>query len=142
MLALAAGTLLPAAVVDVIGQVAYLAQWLESLHRRGLAEQDQDRFGLPVCKAESYRQILLNDLDLAAAARGLSSWLTAADHTGAESQSAAEAALCMMEFAGERGHWTTVVRLARTGERVLFLGPAPHTQPGTGRGPGVRRPGL
>ena len=120
-LALAAGTLLPAAVVDAIGQIAYLAQWLESLHRRGLAEQCDDRFGLPACKAESYRQILLKDLDLAAAARGLSNWLTAADPTAAESQSAAEAALSMIEFAAERGDWTTVLRLARTAERVLFL---------------------
>ena len=69
-------------VVDAIGQIAYLAKWLESLHRRGLAEQRDDRFGLPVCKAESYRRILLQDLDLAAAARGLSNWLTAADPTG------------------------------------------------------------
>ena len=38
-LALAAGTLLPADVVDAIGQVSYLAQWLQSLHGRGLAEQ-------------------------------------------------------------------------------------------------------
>jgi hypothetical protein len=121
VLALAAGTLLSAAVVDAIGQIAYLAELLESLHRRGLAEQCDDRFGLPVCKAESYRQMLLKDLDLAAAARGLSSWLTAADPTAAESQSAAEAALAMIEFAAERGDWTTLVRLARAAERVLFL---------------------
>jgi hypothetical protein len=119
-LALAAGAL-PASVVDAIGQIAYLAQWLESLHRRGLAERDDDRFGLPTCKAESYRQILLKDLDLAAAARGLSNWLTAADPTAADSQSAAEAALAMIEFAAERGDWTTVLRLARAAERVLFL---------------------
>ena len=121
VLALAAGTLLPTAVVDAIGQIAYLAEWLESLHRRGLAEQCDDRFGLPVCKAESYRHMLLKDLDLAAAARGLSSWLTAADPTAAESQSAAEAALAMIEFAAGRGDWTTVLRLARAAERVLFL---------------------
>jgi hypothetical protein len=121
VLAFAAGTLLPAAVVDAIGQIAYVGEWLESLHRRGLAEQCDDRFGLPVCKAESYRQILLKDLGLAASARGLSSWLTAADPTAAESQSAAEAALAMMGFAAERGEWTTVVRLARAAERVLFL---------------------
>jgi hypothetical protein len=121
VLALAAGTLLPAVVVDAIGQIAYVAEWLESLRRRGLAEQCDDRFGLPVCKAESYRQILLRDLDLAVAARGLSNWLTAADPMAAESQSAAEAALAMIEFAAERGDWTTVLRLARTAERVLFL---------------------
>ena len=39
VLALTAGALLPAAVVEVTGQIAYIAQQLESLHRRGLAEQ-------------------------------------------------------------------------------------------------------
>ena len=120
-LALAAGTLLPADVVDAIGQVSYLAQWLQSLHGRGLAEQCEDRFGLPACKAQGYRQLLLKDLDLAIAARGLSNWLTAADPTAADSQSAAEAALTMMEFAAERGEWTSVLQLARAAERVLFL---------------------
>ena len=120
-LALAAGTLLPADVVDAIGQVSYLAQWLQSLHGRGLAEQCEDRFGLPACKAQGYRQMLLKDLDLAVAARGLSNWLTAADPTAADSQSAAEAALTMMEFAAERGEWTSVLQLARAAERVLFL---------------------
>ena len=120
-LALAAGTLLPADVVDAMGQVSYLAQWLQSLHGRGLAEQCEDRFGLPACKAQGYRQLLLKDLDLAIAARGLSNWLTAADPTAADSQSAAEAALTMMEFAAERGEWTSVLQLARAAERVLFL---------------------
>ena len=121
VLALAAGGLLPISVVETVGQVAYMGEWLESLHRRGLAEQRDDRFGLPVCKAESYRQMLFKDLHLAASARELSSWLTAADPTAAESQSAAEAALAIMDFAGERGDWTTVVRLARAAERVLFI---------------------
>jgi hypothetical protein len=120
-LALAAGTLLPADVVDAIGQVSYLAQWLQSLHERGLAEQREDRFGLPACKAQGYRQLLLKDLDLAVAARGLSNWLTAADPTAADSQSAAEAALTMMEFAAERGEFTSVLQLARAAERILFL---------------------
>jgi hypothetical protein len=121
VLALTAGALLPAAVIEVTGQIAYIAQQLESLHRRGLAEQSDDRFGLPVCKAQSYRQMLFNDMQLAASARGLSSWLALADPTATESQSAAEAALSMMEFAAERGDWTTIVRLARSAERVLFI---------------------
>ena len=120
-LALAAGTLLPADVVDAIDQVSYLAQWLQSLPGRGLAEQCEDRFGLPACKAQGYRQMLLKDLDLAVAARGLSNWLIAADPTAADSQSAAEAALTMMEFAAERGEFTSVLQLARAAERVLFL---------------------
>ena len=121
VLALAAGVLLPAAVVESIGQLACLGEWLESLHRRGLAEQRGDRFGLPVCEAESYRQLLLKDLHLAASVRSLSSWLAVADPTSAESQSAAEAALAIMDAAAERGDWATVVRLASTAERALFI---------------------
>lgn len=66
VLAFAAGVLLPAEVVDVIGQVAQLGESLGSLRRRGLAEQRHDRFGLPVCKEESYRKMLLSDLQLGA----------------------------------------------------------------------------
>jgi hypothetical protein len=104
--------LLPADVVDAVGQVSYLAQWLQSLYGRGLAEDREDLFGLPACKAQSYRRMLLKDLDLAVAARGLSNWLIAADPTAADSQSAAEAALTMMEFAVERGEWASVSRSA------------------------------
>ena len=121
VLALAAGTLLPITVVEAIGQGAYVAEWLQGLHRRGLAEQRDDRFGLPICKAESYRQMLFQDLHLAASARELSNWLIAADPLGADTQSAAEAAVTMIEFAGERGDWTTVVQLARAAERALFV---------------------
>ena len=121
VLALAAGALLPADVVATIGQVTYLGQWLESLHRRGLAEQRKDRFGLPACKAKSYRQMLLNDLSLAASARELAGWLAAANPTSGESTSAAEAALSIMEFAAERGEWPAVARLARAADAVLFL---------------------
>ena len=121
VLALAAGTLLPAAVVETIGQLAYLGEWLESLHRRGMAEQREDRFGLPVCKAENYRQLLLKDLHLTASARALSSWLAVADPTTADSQSAAEAALAIIDVAAERSEWATVVLLATTAERALFI---------------------
>jgi Putative Ig domain len=121
VLALAAGALLPVTVVETIGQLAYLGEWLESLHRRGLAERRDDRFGLPVCKAESYRQLLLRDLDLAASARDLSRWLTVASPTAPESLSAAEAALAIMDFAAERGDWAIVARLASAADRALFL---------------------
>ena len=72
-------------------------------------------------RRESYRQLLLKDLHLVASARALSSWLTVADPTAAESQSAAEAALALMDVGAERGDWVTVVRLASTAERALFI---------------------
>jgi RecA/RadA recombinase len=121
VLALAAGVMLPADVVAVIGQIAYLGESLNALYRRGLAEQRNDRFGLPICKAESYRHLLLEDLHLAASARELAGWLSAGDPTTAESLSAAEAALTLIEFAAERGEWTVIVRLARAAEPVLFI---------------------
>ena len=121
VLSLTAGALLPANVVAVVGQIAYLGECLESLHRRGLAEQREDRFGLPVCKAESYLQLLLQDLDRAASARQFAIWLAARNPTASESQSAADAALAMLEYATGRGEWTTVARLARAAEAILFV---------------------
>ena len=121
VLAFAAGALLPEEVVAVIGQVAQLGECLELLHRRGLAEQRRDRFGLPICKAESYRKILLSDLQLGASVGGLCSWLTKRDPTASESLSAAEAALAIIEFSAERKDWRTVVQLARAAEQILFI---------------------
>ncbi len=121
VLAFAAGVLLPAEVVDVIGQVAQLGESLGSLYRRGLAEQRHDRFGLPICKAESYRKMLLSDLQLGASVSGLSSWLTARDPTASDSLPAADAALAVIEYAAERQEWTTVAQLARITEQILFI---------------------
>src|SRR5712691_8411599 len=121
VLALAAGALLPAGVVAASGQRAYLGECLELLGRRGLVEQRDDRFGLPICKAGSYRQMLLKDLNLAASARELGTWLAAKDPTTTESQSAAEAALAILEFAAERGDWPAVTQLAKAAEPVFFI---------------------
>jgi PASTA domain len=121
VLALTAGALLPAGIVDVIGQLAGLSASLTALRRRGLAEQRHDRFGLPVCKAASYRDMLLDDLHLGSSARELCGWLATRDPADGQSLSAAEAALAIMEFAAERRQWTTVVLLARAAEPVLFI---------------------
>ena len=121
VLAFAAGALLPPEVVDVIGQAAQLGECLASLHRRGLAEQRRDRFGLPVCKAENYRKMLLGDLQLGASVVGLSNWLAARNRTASESQSAVGAALAIIDFAAEREDWMTVVQLARVAEQILFI---------------------
>ena len=83
-------------------------------------EQRHDRFGLPVCKTRSYRQMLLADIHLAASARELAGWLMAADPSAVESQAAAEAALSLTEYAAERGEWASVAQLARAAEAVLF----------------------
>jgi beta-lactam-binding protein with PASTA domain len=121
VLAFAAGALLPPEIVDVIGQAAQLGECLASLHRRGLAEQRRDRFGLPVCKAESYRKMLLGDLQLGASVVGLSNWLAASNRTASESQSAVGAALSIIDFAAEREDWMTVVQLARVAEQILYI---------------------
>jgi PASTA domain len=121
VLAFAAGALLPPEVVDVIGQAAQLGECLASLHRRGLAEQRRDRFGLPICKAESYRKMLLGDLQLGASVVGLSNWLAARNPAASESQSAVGAALAIIDFAAEREDWMTVVQLARVAEQILFI---------------------
>ena len=121
VLAFAAGALLPAEVVDVIGHAAQLGDCLIALRRKGLAEQRHDRFGLPVCKAESYRAMLLGDLQLGAAAGALINWLAVRHPSASESQSAAGALLAILEFAAERQEWDTVVQLARIADQIVFI---------------------
>jgi beta-lactam-binding protein with PASTA domain len=121
VLAFAAGALLPGELVDVIGQAAQLAECLTDLHRKGLAEQRRDRFGLPVCKAASYRAMLLGDLQVGGAAGALVNWLADRHPSASESQSAAEAVLAILDFAAECREWTTVVQLTRIAEQIVFI---------------------
>jgi len=104
-----------------MGDIALIGQSLGLLHRRGLAEQHTNRFGLPVCKVGGYRQMLLKDLHLAAALRAMAGWLASRDPTTEDSLSAAGAALAIIEWAAERGDWPAVVRLVRVAEPVLML---------------------
>ncbi|HEX4089727.1 MAG TPA: PASTA domain-containing protein [Trebonia sp.] len=120
VLALAAGAMVTPDVAAAIGGLVGLGASLESLHRRGLAERRDDRFGLPVCKTASYRALLLKDFSLAAAAHGLVA-LAAGGPSAADSQSAADAALSIVDFAAEQGDWPTVARLARAAEAALFI---------------------
>ncbi|WP_406349785.1 choice-of-anchor D domain-containing protein [Streptomyces sp. NBC_00658] len=119
VLTLFAGALLPAALVSGIGDISYVLQYLDALHRDGLAEHPDDRFGIPVCKKERYQQQLLGQIDLAAAIRGLAGYL--ADPSGPHAREGLEAALSLLGFASERAQWSAVVRLIQLVEPVLFV---------------------
>ncbi|QNP72244.1 hypothetical protein IAG44_24395 [Streptomyces roseirectus] len=121
VLTLLGGALLPAGVLAQMADVAYVAQTFESLSARGLAEQRDDRFGLPVCKAEPYRHVLYRHLGLAVAARSLASWLASCAPAGPDARGALDAALGLLGLAAERREWQTVVRLVTVVERVLFV---------------------
>lgn len=119
VLTLFAGALLPAALVSGVGDIAFVLQYLDELHRDGLAEHPDDRFGIPVCRKESHQQQLLGQIDYAGAVRGLSDWL--ADPSGPHALEALEAALSLLGFASERAQFEVVVRLIRLVEPVLFV---------------------
>ena len=121
ILALAAGAFLPAQLVGAMGDIAQIGECLGSLRERGLADEHDDRFGLPICKVDSYRPRLLNDLSLAAATRELINWFIARDPGSEESVSAVGAALSVLGFAAERQDWETVVSIVRVTEPVLTL---------------------
>jgi hypothetical protein len=53
VLALAAGAQLPKELVQAMGDIAQIGECLGLLHRRGLTDEQDDRFGLPVCKVEA-----------------------------------------------------------------------------------------
>lgn len=119
VLTLFAGALLPTALVSGVGDIAFVLQYLDELHRDGLAEHPDDRFGIPVCRKESYQQQLLGQVDYAGAVRGLADWL--ADPSGPHALEALEAALSLLGFASERAQFEVVVRLIRLVEPVLFV---------------------
>ncbi|MDT0469220.1 choice-of-anchor D domain-containing protein [Streptomyces gibsoniae] len=121
VLALLGGALLPAPLVAAMAEVQFVAEEFEKLFARGLAERREDRFGLQVCKSESYRQILYLHLDLGSAMRTIASWITAADPSSDAARDAAKAALTLVEFAAERGNWRAILRLAAAAELVLFF---------------------
>lgn len=119
VLTLFAGALLPTALVSGVGDIAFVLQYLDELHRDGLAEHPDDRFGIPVCRKESYQQQLLSQIDYAGAVRGLANWL--ADPSGPHALEALEAALSLLGFASERAQFEVMVRLIRLVEPVLFV---------------------
>ncbi len=81
VLTFTAGALLPRVLLDTVGNIERADEALGNLRRRGLADQNDDRFGLPVCQAESYRRLLYQYFNLAATARDLIDYLTARDPT-------------------------------------------------------------
>ncbi len=121
ILALAAGTLLPSGLVAVMGGMAEIGECLSLLHRRGLAEQQHDRYGLPVCKAARYREMLFKDVHHSAALRELTGWLTTANPAAPDSIRAASAAVAIAGWAAEGSDWPGVVEVVRVAEPILTL---------------------
>ncbi|WP_190108793.1 hypothetical protein [Streptomyces cinnamoneus] len=120
-LALTAGLLLPGDLLTVMSDVDGAVEALRKLRRRGLAEQCNDRFGLPVCQADSYRSTLLSCLDLSRAVRELGGWLVACDPDGEEAADAATATVSVIAFVAERREWTAVISLVRAIQPILAL---------------------
>jgi PKD repeat protein len=121
VLALAAGALLPPDLVSAMASVADIREAISELNAHGLAERHEDRFGLPICKVDTYRPQLLTYVDAGSAARELIGWLTSRDPADHVSLSVAEAALSLIGFAAEQGDLRTVVALVRVVEPILTL---------------------
>jgi hypothetical protein len=121
VLALAAGVVLPAEVVGTLADLTGAGEALRSLRRRGLVEQHGDRFGLPVCRAADYRELLLRHLELGEAIRQVVDTVARQTWTGDQALSATQAALVIVRYAAERGQWRAVVRLVDAVEPVLAV---------------------
>lgn len=116
-----AGGLLPADLVEAISSVGEAAEVLEDLTRRGLAEQQGDRFGLPLCFVDSQRELLMEYLDTGAAVREIVNWLASQAPTAQDPTSVMSAVLTLIKFAAERREWDAVSRLVRVAEPILTL---------------------
>ncbi|MFG2940529.1 choice-of-anchor D domain-containing protein [Streptomyces sp. NPDC048282] len=125
VLALVGGVLVTGSWVGAVGDLTYAAQVLVGLHERGLAERPEpDRFGLPVCLTESYREALLGVVSIGTAVNGLADWLDNAAQGRANGVwdllEGAEGVVGLLGFAAERQEWEAVVRLAKPAEALLF----------------------
>jgi HYR domain len=120
VLALAGGALLPRELIGAIGDVATIGTSLGLLGQRGLIEQEQDRFGLPICHVNAYRE-LLQYLQLGGALGTMGDWLLAKDPTSDEARSAIGGAVNAIGYAAEQGQLPAVVRLVKVLEPVLTL---------------------
>ncbi|MFB6842773.1 hypothetical protein [Streptomyces sp. NPDC056361] len=121
VLALLAGPLLPGDLLTVMCDADDAAGALRKLRRHGLAEEHDDRFGLPACRAESYRDTLLAHLDVSHSVHALGGWLLARDPTSDEAADVAGAALSVLSFVTERRDWPHVITLVRAVQPVLAL---------------------
>jgi hypothetical protein len=121
VLALAGGALLPRELIGAIGDVATIGASLGLLRQRGLVEQEQDRFGLPICHITAYRDLLLQHLQLGGALGTMGDWLLAKDPTSNEARSAIGAVVNAIGYAAEQGQLPAVVRLVKVLEPVLTL---------------------
>jgi hypothetical protein len=121
MLAFTAGALLPRELLRTIRDLARVDEALAELRRKGLADHHDDRFGLPVCQADSYRPLLYQHFDLAGAAQDVAQYLLGRDPTSTGALSATDGALALIEYAAGRGQWQAVAKLARVVRTVLTL---------------------
>ena len=121
VLALAGGALLPTELIGAFGDVATIGASMGLLRRRGLVEQEQDRFGLPICHVDAYRELLLQHLQLGGALGTMSDWLLAKDPTSDQARSAIGGAVNAIGYAAEHGQWAAVVRLVKVLEPILTL---------------------
>jgi hypothetical protein len=121
VLALAGGALLPRELIAAVGDVATIGASLGLLRQRGLVEQEQDRFGLPICHVSAYRELLLQHLQLGGALGTLSDWLLARDPTSDVARSAIGGAVNAIGYAAEHGQLPAVVRLVKVLEPILTL---------------------
>lgn len=121
VLAFLGGALLPPDLIAIISDIVQIREHLAELEDRGLAEQHEDRFGLPACRTDGYRTLLAGCFDLGGAVRDIVDWLGARDPTSESSLSAVNGVLSLLEFAAERRQWDLVVRLVRVAEPILTL---------------------
>jgi hypothetical protein len=121
VLALAGGALLPRELIGAFGDVATIGASLGLLRQRQLIEQQQDRFGLPICQVNAYRELLLQHLQVGGALGTMSDWLLAENPTGDQARSAIGGAVNAIGYAAEHGQLPAVVRLVKVLEPILTL---------------------
>jgi IPT/TIG domain len=121
VLALAAGTYMPADLVAHMSPTEHVLDHLYILRDRHVIDSRWDWFGLPACSLGEPLQLIAPSLDLGFALHGLVTWLRQPEVSAEELISVTGCVLAMLQFAREAGEWDSALEIIREVEPALFI---------------------
>ncbi|GAA2892989.1 hypothetical protein Acy02nite_40380 [Actinoplanes cyaneus] len=122
LLAVFAGALVPAEWADVVGDVGKAREALVKLWDLGVVETENDRFGLPTCRADSGNaEHFFRTFDMTTVARDIADYLGSADPGADEALSLAKAVVTLIGEMAKRRQWKAVATLVEVVEPILTL---------------------
>ncbi|GID31699.1 hypothetical protein [Paractinoplanes brasiliensis] len=116
-----AGMHLPAELVEIVTDAGNTREALLKLQRRRLVDVEEDRFGLPACRAPGNTALLFRTINLVSAVRDIAEFVRAADPGADGTITLAKALVTQTGELARRRQWAAVVTLVEAAEPILTV---------------------